>query len=71
MTPASLFSLLIDLDPTVLPDRKIHGGLQQIHSKVAVSMSKNGRNFDFRAPFGYFRSTEFAKGAYVAETCVE
>jgi len=52
MTPASLFSLLIDFDPTVLPDRKIHGGLQQIHSKVAVSMSKNGRNFDFRAPFG-------------------
>jgi len=34
MTPASLFSLLIDLDPTVLPDRKIRGGLQQIHSKV-------------------------------------
>jgi hypothetical protein len=29
MTPASLFSLLIDFDPTVLPDRKIRGGLQQ------------------------------------------
>jgi hypothetical protein len=36
MMPASLFSLLIDLTPTVPSDRKIRGGLQQIHSKAVV-----------------------------------
>ena len=40
------------LDPAVLPDRKIRGGLQQIHSKVVVTMPRNGENFDFRASFG-------------------
>jgi hypothetical protein len=57
-------------NPTDPSDRKIRGGLQQIHSKAVVTMSKSGRNFDFHGLFGYFRVAEFPKGAYVAETCL-
>ena len=30
------FQFTHQLDPTVLPDRKIRGGLQQVHSKLGV-----------------------------------
>ena len=66
MMPASLLNLPIDLSPYLILQNSRWAATNPFES--SSHLAEDDRNFDFNAPFGYFRTTGFPKDSYVAKS---